>query len=768
MLAEASPQPRRDNVHPTRRPHGSLEVAASAGTELATLRVMAGFKASGLAVSNSHVAAALEVSGVGFVQAARATGGARDCMPPPTLQLWRRAGRGLPGKAAASQPASLVVQGVHCALVHAVVLATREDASDAVGLHPAGSCRRQPTWLVSCSLDRVVVWRLDELWQLACRAAHCGPDAEVEGQPAEGVAFIPHGLGSHGRDPVLIPGSSLGGPTCAELVSWEVPKTSNAISSSTTLPALALAARSEGSSVIAAVAHGAMVKVARAEFRSGWDITQLAELPFNVVPRHLLFTGGHAISLPPQRAAACGSGSRIGVGRRKSGPSAPANAAPQHAPHAERHRLVLWVASAGSEPIWSCEVSCPAADAGLRQRPMCVPHSLLAGTAVHCLIASAVAPSRCYVGGDGATVQIVDRQRETSAVDRVHVAPGQVAAVVAMSSLARTGGEETLIVLLESGSIFIQQLSFAGEAVPAGGVSRVLALAAGAPAPGRGEAAAFPAGLRLASALSPASRASAAVYVAWAFSTDGEVHVAEVPDDASRDRARAGSWTTPSGPVGFAAPPAGPAYNRLGATSPAAGGGSAAKPPLRARSPSADGQPGSQRESPGGRAAGAYPASFASCQLPPRGNPQQQHQHAYLVGRPGGLASGVQASPSGTPAMPLAAPGRAGSSWGALTPGCAPLLPRHGSPRTPRLAGGLPLHGASSCYVTAAPEAYTRRSAALVGSRPGSPNARGTPSCPGNLRPSPRPPQADRVAGHAPAMCISCPLIAWPRRTLPR
>lgn len=85
--------------------------------------------------------------------------------------------------------------------------------------------------------------------------------------------------------------------------------------------------------------------------------------------------------------------------------------------------------------------------------------------------------------------------------------------------------------MLGDGNVFVQQLlSVAGEPIPTGSVSRVLALAAGAPSFGQCMEN-FPAGLRFASALSATSKGSAIPLVAWAFSTDGEVLAAEVPVD---------------------------------------------------------------------------------------------------------------------------------------------------------------------------------------------------------------------------------------------
>eukprot|EP00931_Biecheleriopsis_adriatica_P072864 TRINITY_DN47252_c0_g1_i1.p1 TRINITY_DN47252_c0_g1~~TRINITY_DN47252_c0_g1_i1.p1 ORF type:complete len:1378 (+),score=204.75 TRINITY_DN47252_c0_g1_i1:365-4135(+) len=365
------------------------------------------------------------------------------------LQVWPR-GHGCGengGSSSSSGGLSLAVRGIHRSPITSLSLCCGSSAPDA-GTAPArssssgGSSWQQKDWMVSFSSDVARVWRLDELWEAAGHAAddaaNCnGPlrlDAdEAEGpEGEEGVSLL---LGvDASSSPVRLPKHAVARAS-AVLLEGSAADVGGLSSGS-------VAARpSQAGTLLAAVARGE--KVVLFSVQPDLAVTRLADLSFSDPLGHLLLTGEADQS---------------------------------------DDRMSVWISGVGGK-LWSCDVG--TGGEGSTGATNLAAHSLLPGIAVHCLAASAVAPGRCYVGGSLAIVQILDSwgtsesSNGAAPMGRVQVA-GEEAPVMAVRSLLRGGGlgeEEALVVLLEDGGIFVQDLlSVAGEAVLSGSAHAAVSL----------------------------------------------------------------------------------------------------------------------------------------------------------------------------------------------------------------------------------------------------------------------------------------------------
>jgi len=435
--------------------HGGGAMARAAFADWGTLGSVT---ASALALDESHLAAAL-------VEARQEL-----CAFPARIQVWPRHSSG-PGACC------LAVHGVHHEEVSGVALCS--------GQATAAGCGCPSAWLVSVSVDRAVVWRLDELWRLAEAVAA----SEGEALLAEtGVAMLPppegvslHGAGGDWWRPLGVkPGSS---STCCATLLFEPAAATLATGSgpSVAVRLLADAVPGEGgdgeeevATLTAAVARGPQVVL----FRIWPDlrVVRLADLSFSDPPRHLLLTWRKpALPKPDEEAvtsASVGSTSSVAVSGTVDFPTPPSDEA----------EMSAWISGDGGQ-LWSCDVGAGAAAASGNAR--LATHPLLPGIVVHCLAASATAPGRCYVGGALAIIQIIDARRPShggppgaGAAGRVQVA-GEEAPVVAVHSVARGNSGEALVALLADGGVFVQDLlSVAGEPVLSGSASRTLTLGA--------------------------------------------------------------------------------------------------------------------------------------------------------------------------------------------------------------------------------------------------------------------------------------------------
>ncbi|CAE8618488.1 unnamed protein product, partial [Polarella glacialis] len=347
------------------------------------------------------------------------------------MQLWPRG-----SASCASNGLSLAVRGIHRRPITSVSLCCGV-APDAVGTVSSNSS--WPNWLVSFSSDKVVVWRLDELWKQAAIAA---ADAAAEASSSRGGStqkVEPSCSGSLalllGVSPPLHLPESAGASASSVLLEGEPGECGGSVT----------ARPSYAGALTCAVARGE--KVVLFSVQPDLSVTRLAELSFSDPLGNLLLTGS--------------GGSRRETSRQAEFVQPDS-------------RMSVWISGLGGK-LWSCDVATSGELAGTSNL---AAHPLSPGIAVHCLSASAVAPGRCYVGGSLASVQILD-SGYGSAVGRVQIA-GEEAPVMAVRSLLRPGGqdeEETLVVLLADGGIFVQDLrSVAGEAVLSGTATLALSL----------------------------------------------------------------------------------------------------------------------------------------------------------------------------------------------------------------------------------------------------------------------------------------------------
>eukprot|EP00930_Biecheleria_cincta_P044025 TRINITY_DN30204_c0_g1_i1.p1 TRINITY_DN30204_c0_g1~~TRINITY_DN30204_c0_g1_i1.p1 ORF type:complete len:1330 (+),score=214.66 TRINITY_DN30204_c0_g1_i1:430-3990(+) len=356
------------------------------------------------------------------------------------MQLWPRGGGC--GDSSSGGGLSLAVRGIHRRPIASLSLCCEAMPS-------SGSGSSWPNWLVSLSSDRAIVWRLDQLWQIAAaEAATAAETARSNGilqrdpdENEEGVALL---LGvAPTSAPMPLPKSAL---ACASAVLLEG-SADFGVSSSGSVAAKP----SHSGALLAAVARGEQVVLFSVQ--PELTVHRLADLSFSDPLGHLLLSGP------------CMS--------KQQDPS--------------KDHMSVWMSGLGGK-LWSCDVGTGHDDSTGASN--LAAHPLLLGVAVHCLASSAVAPGRCYVGGSLAIVQILDSSgtcespQGAAAMGRVQIA-GEEAPVMAVRSLLRTGGqgeEEALVVLLEDGGVFVQDLlSVAGEPVLSG--SATLAVSLGLVAP---------------------------------------------------------------------------------------------------------------------------------------------------------------------------------------------------------------------------------------------------------------------------------------------
>jgi hypothetical protein len=307
---------------------------------------------------------------------------------------------------------SITLSGVHLHPVSSLVLCSDQDVD------------RTHRWLVSCSVDRVVAWQIDELWRMAKSEMVENVDEDILRKwPAVSVRLFE-----------------------AEVASTEA-------SAQVAVRFMTLQEEAERH-ICVVVARGLQLLLYRVS--SSLQSKCVVDMTVDISPRHLVITCPEHSELAEACDVRCDSAVNI------------------------------WMVGGADEHLRVCSVvdDFAAETSAVRL----AEHPLLPGIGVHCLTESAVSSNRCYVGGSHAIVQIFDASRPVGAgaVGKMHVGAGALgigesANVASLCALLRDG-DEMLVALLADGGVFVQGvLSVGGEPVLGGSASRIFR--AGLPTP---------------------------------------------------------------------------------------------------------------------------------------------------------------------------------------------------------------------------------------------------------------------------------------------
>jgi len=389
---------------------------------------------------------------------------------------------GVNAKVDGAAKTSLLLHGLHKQEVSGLLM------PDPPCQPPAVASQPDVAWMVSCSSDRAVVWRLDELWRMVAtgRAETVDPTTAARDHSSgaadwEGVSTCQFDSKRCVEPPRRhINAYGLRGAYSTLFLDTTPQGTAES------LVGTALAAtrvQETGSLLVAVVAVSSFPRLLVA--RVGLDLrsSRVAELDLVEQPRRLLISGS------PHRQA-CSEEAPVGSPVRRASlwiAAAGSALAPSSAHHGnvkegaaatDDDSLMVWSYSSGAavEGTDFAETLSPES-VEVTRGWLCTAHNLLPGVRVHCLCQSVVAPHRCYAAGTLAIVQVLDMRKPPSdaTIGRIHIR-SQAAPVIGLQSIAR-GDTETLVVLLGNGGVFVQDMLFiSGELVLSGSAWRALSL----------------------------------------------------------------------------------------------------------------------------------------------------------------------------------------------------------------------------------------------------------------------------------------------------